>query len=164
MELLDDEGHTIALHTASHTYSIVYASVDSYFNDLNIVSERVKNITGVESKIIRFPGGSSNTVSRKYSSGIMSYLTSEVLKRGYRYYDWNVSSGDAAGGSPTASMIYDNVVSNLSKNRVNMVLMHDIKTYTRDALRDIIRYGKENGYVFDKITQNTEMITQRVNN
>lgn len=159
-----DEGHTIALHTASHTYSIVYASVDSYFNDLNIVSERVKNITGVESKIIRFPGGSSNTVSRKYSSGIMSYLTSEVLKRGYRYYDWNVSSGDAAGGSPTASMIYDNVVSNLSKNRVNMVLMHDIKTYTRDALRDIIRYGKENGYVFDKITQDTEMITQRVNN
>ena len=118
----------------------------------------------LESKIIRFPGGSSNTVSRKYSSGIMSYLTSEVLKRGYRYYDWNVSSGDAAGGSPTASMIYDNVVSNLSKNRVNMVLMHDIKTYTRDALRDIIRYGKENGYVFDKITQNTEMITQRVNN
>lgn len=159
-----DEGHTIALHTASHNYSIVYASVDSYFNDLNIVSERVKNITGVESKIIRFPGGSSNTVSRKYSSGIMSYLTSEVLKRGYRYYDWNVSSGDAAGGSPTASMIYDNVVSNLSKNRVNMVLMHDIKTYTRDALRDIIRYGKENGYVFDKITQDTEMITQRVNN
>lgn len=159
-----DEGHTIALHTASHTYSIVYASVDSYFNDLNIVSERVKNITGVESKIIRFPGGSSNTVSRKYSSGIMSYLTSEVLKRGYRYYDWNVSSGDAAGGRPTASMIYDNVVSNLSKNRVNMVLMHDIKTYTRDALRDIIRYGKENGYVFDKITQDTEMITQRVNN
>ena len=159
-----DEGHTIALHTASHNYSIVYASVDSYFNDLNIVSERVKNITGVESKIIRFPGGSSNTVSRKYSSGIMSYLTSEVLKRGYRYYDWNVSSGDAAGGRPTASMIYDNVVSNLSKNRVNMVLMLDIKTYTRDALRDIIRYGKENGYVFDKITQDTEMITQRVNN
>lgn len=159
-----DEGHTIALHTASHNYSIVYASVDSYFNDLNIVSERVKNITGVESKIIRFPGGSSNTISRKYSSGIMSYLTSEVLKRGYRYYDWNVSSGDAAGGRPTASMIYDNVVSNLSKNRVNMVLMHDIKTYTRDALRDIIRYGKENGYVFDKITQDTEMITQRVNN
>lgn len=159
-----DEGHTIALHTASHSYSIVYASADSYFNDLNIVSERVKNITGVESKIIRFPGGSSNTVSRKYSSGIMSYLTSEVLKRGYRYYDWNVSSGDAVSGSPTASMIYDNVVSNLSKNRVNMVLMHDIKTYTRDALRDIIRYGKENGYVFDKITQDTEMITQRVNN
>ena len=45
-----------------------------------------------------------------------------------------------------------------------MVLMHDIKSYTRDALRDIIRYGKENGYAFEKITMETEMITQRVNN
>ena len=45
-----------------------------------------------------------------------------------------------------------------------MVLMHDIKTYTRDGLRSIIRYGKENGYTFEKITMSTEMITQRVNN
>ena len=29
-----------------------------------------------------------------------------------------------------------------------MVLMHDIKWYTRDALRRIIRYGKDNGYTF----------------
>ncbi len=159
-----DEGHTIALHTATHNYSVVYASVDSYFNDLNIISERVKNITGQESKIIRFPGGSSNTISRRYSQGIMSTLTSEVLNRGYRYYDWNVSSGDAAGGSPTSEQIVNNVINNLSKNKVNMVLMHDIKTCTRDALRSIIRYGKESGYTFEKITMSTEMITQRVNN
>lgn len=159
-----DEGHTIALHTATHDYSIVYASVDSYFRDLGIISERVKRITGVESKIIRFPGGSSNTVSRKYSSGIMSVLTKEVLNRGYRYYDWNISSGDAAGGSPTPEQIANNVIRNLSKNKVNMVLMHDIKPYTRDGLRSIIRYGKENGYTFEKITMETEMVTQRVNN
>ena len=159
-----DEGHTIALHTATHNYGIVYASVDSYFNDLNIISERVKRITGEESKIIRFPGGSSNTVSRKYSSGIMTTLTREVLNRGYRYYDWNISSGDAAGGNPTSNQIANNVIRSLSKNKVNMVLMHDIKTYTRDGLRSIIRYGKENGYTFEKITMSTEMITQRVNN
>lgn len=160
-----DEGHTIALHTATHDYGIVYNSVDSYFRDLGSVSDRVKRITGKESKIIRFPGGSSNTISARYSKGIMSTLTKEVLARGYRYYDWNLSSGDAAGGkTPSASDIYNNVVSRLSKSRVNMVLMHDIKTYTRDALRDIIRYGKENGYTFDKITEDTEMVTQRVNN
>lgn len=159
-----NEGHTIGLHTASHNYSIVYASVDSYFNDLNIVSQRVKNLTGYESKIIRFPGGSSNTVSRKYSSGIMSVLTSEVLNRGYHYYDWNISSGDAAGGNPSPDEIANNVISSLSKNKVNMVLMHDVKPYTRDALRSIIKYGKENGYTFEKITMSTEMITQRVNN
>ena len=159
-----DEGHTIGLHSASHSYSLVYSSVDSYFHDLDIVSNRVKNITGEESKIIRFIGGSSNTVSRKFCEGIMSNLTGEVLKRGYRYYDWNVSAGDAEAGGHTASEIADNVIKSLSKNRVNMVLMHDIKTYTRDALRTIIRYGKENGYTFENITMSTEMITQRVNN
>lgn len=158
-----DEGHTVALHTASHNYAIVYASVESYFNDLNQVSERVKRITGQESKIIRFPGGASNTVSRHYSNGIMTRLTQEVLNRGYKYYDWNISSGDA-GSTTQASGVYSNVVNSLRHDRVNMVLMHDIKPYTRDAIRDIIRYGKNNGYRFEKITMDTEMITQRVNN
>ena len=159
-----DEGHTVALHTASHDYSVVYASVDSYFNDLQQVHDRVQNITGIDSKIIRFPGGASNTVSRRYSSGIMSTLTQEVQNRGFKYYDWNVSSGDAEGGSPAPSKIYNNVVNSLRKDRVNMVLMHDIKTYTRDALRDIIHYCKDNGYQIRKISGCTEMITQRVNN
>ena len=158
-----DEGHTVALHTASHDYAIVYSSDEAYFNDLYSVQERVKRITGYESKIIRFPGGSSNTVSRRYSSGIMSRITAEVLNRGFKYYDWNLSSGDA-GSTTEASGVYNNVISNLSHDRVNMVLMHDIKSYTRDALRDIIHYGKENGYTFEKITMETEMITQRVNN
>ena len=158
-----DEGHTVALHTASHDYAIVYASDESYFNDLNQVSERVKRITGQESKIIRFPGGASNTISRRYSNGIMSRLTQEVVRRGYKYYDWNISSGDA-GGTTQASGVYSNVVSGLRHDRVNMVLMHDIKPHTRDAIRDIIRYGKNNGYRFEKITMDTEMITQRVNN
>ena len=158
-----DEGHTVALHTNCHDYSIVYASDESYFNDLNTVSERVKRITGQESKIIRFPGGASNTVSRRYSSGIMSRLTKEVVNRGYKYYDWNISSGDA-GGTTLASGVYSNVVSGLRHDRVNMVLLHDVKAHTRDALRDIIRYGKNNGYRFERITMDTEMITQRVNN
>ena len=158
-----DEGHTVALHTASHDYSIVYASDESYFNDLYSVQNRVKRITGVESKIIRFPGGASNTVSRRYSNGIMTRLTQEVVNRGFKYYDWNISSGDA-GGTTQASGVYNNVVSGLRHDRVNMVLLHDIKGHTRDALRDIIRYGKNNGYRFERITMDTEMITQRVNN
>ena len=159
-----DEGHAIGLHTASHDYSVVYASGDSYFNDLALVSERVKRITGEESKIIRFPGGSSNTISRKYSPGIMSYLTQEVVKRGYRYYDWNIDSRDAEGGKFNADEIANFVTSKLSHDKVNMVLMHDIKVVTKDAIGKIIDYGKENGYTFEAITPYTDMVTQRVNN
>lgn len=159
-----DEGHSVALHTASHDYGTVYASVDAYFNDLYSVQARVKRITGYESKIIRFPGGSSNTVSRRYSIGIMSTLTNEVVNRGFRYYDWNLSSGDAEGGRCNSDTIINNVTSNLRKDRINMVLMHDIKVCTRDALRQIIKYGKNNGYSFEKITMSTDMVKQRVNN
>ena len=158
-----EEGHTVALHTASHDYSIVYASEESYFNDLQQVSDRVKNLTGIESKFIRFPGGASNTVSRHYSIGIMSRLTQEVQNRGYKYFDWNISSGDA-GETQDPDEVYSNVVSNLSHDRRNIVLMHDIKWYTRDALRSIIKYCKENGYQLRKITNCTEMYSQRVGN
>ena len=158
-----DEGHTVALHTSTHNYSIVYASDDSFYQDLKGVQDRVKRITGETSTIIRFPGGSSNTVSRKYSPGIMSRLTKSTLEKGFKYYDWNLSSGDA-GGTTEASGVYNNVIRGLKKERANMILMHDIKPYTRDALRNIIKFGKENGYKFEKITMDTYMVTQNVNN
>lgn len=160
------EGHTIALHTATHNYAKIYASVDSYYNDLNQVSSRVKRITGLDSKIIRFPGGSSNTVSRRYQQGIMSFLTKDVLNRGYHYFDWNVDADDAVGcvKSASPSCVYNNVTRRLSKNRSNIVLMHDVKPYTANALRDIIKYAKNNGYTFKKIDMSTPMVWEKVNN
>lgn len=157
------EGHTVGLHTASHNYSLIYSSIENYFNDLNIVKDRVFKLTGYDSKIIRFPGGSSNTISRRYKQGIMSELTKQVIEKGFQYYDWNIASGDA-GDTNVASGVYQRVISKLSHDKVNIVLMHDIKTYTRDALKDIIKYGKDNGYTFEAITNATEMMSQRVNN
>ena len=159
-----EEGHTIALHTATHNYAYVYSSIENYFNDLNSVSDRVKRITGKETKIIRFPGGSSNTVSRKYRPGIMSELTKMVTDKGYKYYDWNISNDDSEPGNHTPEEVKNKVINNLRKDRVNMVLMHDIKPHTRDALREIIKYCKSNGYHFERITMSTDMITQHVNN
>lgn len=158
-----DEGHSIGLHTATHDYSQIYQSEENYFNDLKQVQDRVFRITGYRSMLIRFPGGSSNTISRKYKTGIMTSLTKKVLEQGYRYYDWNLASGDA-GVVKTPEGVYQIVTSNLSHDRMNVVLMHDIKSYTRDSLRQIIQYAKSNGYTFDVIDQNTEIIAQNVNN
>lgn len=159
-----DEGHAIGLHTASHDYSIVYSSIDAYFDDLNLVGERVERITGKKSRIIRFPGGSSNTISKRYTPGIMSYLTKEVLNQGYHYYDWNIDSRDAEGKKYTADELAKFVISHLSCDKVNMVLMHDIKSTTKDAVGKIIDYGLSNGYTFEAIGPYTDMVLQRVNN
>lgn len=158
-----EEGHTVALHTASHNYKTVYSSVDGYFQDLEKVQNRVYTITGIRPTIIRFPGGSSNTVSRNYFKGIMSILTNEVEVRGFSYHDWNISSGDA-GGTTDPRTEYNNVVSRLKKNCSNVILMHDIKKHTSLAIEDIIKYGLENGYTFEAIVNETEAVHQTVNN
>ncbi len=152
-----DEGHTIALHTSTHDYGKVYSSVDAYFADLNAVRDRVQRITGQQVNIIRFPGGSNNTVSNRYNYGIMDILTKEVVNRGYNYFDWNLTSGDA-GECTTSSCVYNTVVSRLSRQRANMILMHDIKMFTADALLDIIKYCKNNGYIFKVIDETTQPI------
>lgn len=160
-----DEGHTVALHSYTHNYQTVYQSNNSYFQDLEKIQAKVKNITGQTSMIIRFPGGSSNTISKRYKPGIMSELTKEVVKRGYHYFDWNVGSGDA-GDVHSSEEVYQNVVSNLSHNKANIVLMHDYEKnyYTLNAIRDIIKYGKANGYTFQRITMDTTMVTHKVAN
>lgn len=159
-----DEGHTVALHTLSHNYAHIYANLDNYFGDLAGISNRVKNITGVESKILRFPGGSSNTVSRRYDgkTRIMSTLTREVEARGYHYFDWNVDSDDA-GRAKDAGTVYNNVISRLHDGQ-NVILQHDVKPYSVEAVGAIIEYALSNNYVFDTISMETPVVHHSVNN
>ena len=160
-----NEGHSLALHTASHNYAKIYTSETNFLQDLTQIHDKVYKVTGVDTKIIRFPGGASNTISKKYCPGIMSNLTKTVEGQGYTYFDWNVDSDDA-GSAKTSQDVYKNVTTSLKKNRANVVLMHDFENNhkTLEALRDIINYGKTNGYVFKRITSNTEPIHHHVNN
>lgn len=159
------EGHTIGIHGYSHEYSKIYKSKKVFLNNVYKLQDKIYKLTGVKTKFMRFPGGSSNTVSRHYSKGIMSVLTKEMLSRGFRYFDWNVSSGDA-GGAKTSNDVYRNVTKNLSKKRGNMVLCHDFagNTKTLNALSKIIKYAKKNGYTFKAIDKNTPMYAHHVNN
>lgn len=160
-----DEGHTIGIHGYSHEYSKIYKSKETFMNNVYTLQDRIYKTTGVKSMYTRFPGGSSNTVSRKYCKGIMTELTKEMLAKGFKYYDWNISSGDA-GGAKNATDVYNNVTKNLSKKRGNMVLMHDFGSNKKglEALPKIIEYAKEEGYTFAKIDDNTPMYAQHVNN
>lgn len=155
-------GHTIALHTYSHDYAI-YSSEESYYEDLQKIQDIVVEQTGVEAKIIRFPGGTSNTASRKYCEGIMSVLAEGVVEKGYTYCDWNVSSGDGGGAFDETTVIH-NVTANLTGIRKAIVLQHDTQRFSVDAVDDIIRYGENHGYIFLPLTENMDMVQQRTLN
>lgn len=163
--LIDDivaQGHAIGAHTYTHTYENVYASEEAYFADLDRILNLIESKTGVSTKLIRFPGGSSNTVSR-INPGIMSRLTYEVVNRGYRYFDWNVSSGDA-GGAKTAEKVYENVISGIGSRKTAIVLQHDTKGYSVDAVEKIILWGLENGYTFLPLNQTSPTAAHSLNN
>lgn len=159
-----DEGHTIALHTSSHNYSQVYSSVDAYFNDLSAINETVKNMTGSYSYLIRFPGGSSNTVSRNYSIGIMSTLSRMVTERGYKYFDWNVSSGDADGRSHSSSEYANNIINGLGSNSYYIVLQHDTNINSIRSVSSVIEYGLSHGYSFKALSMDSPTVHHRIAN
>ena len=158
------ENHTIGLHTSTHNYSYVYSSDENYFNDLNNIRQKVFRITGVKSRIIRLPGGSSNTISKKCNLGIITRITSALTEKSFYYFDWDIDSEDASGNL-TKEDIYMNVTNRLHSG-TNIILMHDLSTKasTKDALRDIIKYAKANGYTFAKITKDTPQIHHHINN
>lgn len=156
-------GHTVAIHSASHDYKKIYSSVDAFFADLNEMSDIIYSQTGQRAKLIRFPGGSSNTVSLKYCSGIMTTLTKAVTDQGYKYFDWNVSSGDA-GGTTSTEEVYQNVVNGMKSHNVSVVLQHDIKGFSVNAVERIIQWGLANGYTFLPLTTSTEDVHHGVNN
>lgn len=157
-------GHKIGAHTYTHNYKI-YKSKKSYYKDLNKIQNLIVKQTGQKTDIIRFPGGSSNTVSRHYKKGIMKKLTKDVRKKGYQYFDWNVSSGDAASVNPKTSRIVKNAKKGKSKNTI-VLLMHDSKpkTHTVKALPKIIKYYKKKGYVFKTLDINSYAAHHPVNN
>ncbi len=159
-----NEGHALAMHGYQHKYDIIYQSADTYRNNLDKQRKLFFNRFGVWCSVTRFPGGSSNTVS-KYNPGVMTKITNKIHGWGYHYFDWNVSSGDA-GGTKTASGVYKNVTSGLKKGRENVVLMHDFggNDKTINALDRIIKYGKKHGYTFRTITASTTEHHHAVNN
>lgn len=149
-DMIADEaaaGHSVGIHSVSHDYSKIYASKQAFFDDLLGMQKIIYNLTGINTTLMRFPGGSSNLVSKTYCNGIMTDLTKSVVDSGFQYFDWNVLSGDA-GETTSTPVVVNNVIEGIKGKNVAVVLQHDIKKFSVDAVEDIILWGLNNGYTF----------------
>lgn len=131
-----EEGHTLGMHSYSHEYNSIYASLENFQNDLETLQNFLYQETGVTSHFYRFPGGSSNQVSQTN----MRELTGYLKEKGISYFDWNISAGDATSRYVSSEQIVNNVVNALSSHRVGVILLHDAadKRSTVDALPKLI--------------------------
>lgn len=131
-----DEGHTLAMHSYSHKYNEIYQSKESFVEDLTKLQEFLYDTTGVWCRYCRFPGGSSNTVSRVDMHELIAYLEEQDMS----YFDWNVSSGDASAAYISPEAIIRNSTARLQEFPEAIILMHDAsdKNTTVEALPKLI--------------------------
>ena len=154
------EGHTLGIHSASHVYSEIYASLGTFKEDIQTVHDLLQEMTGVDVKYYRFPGGSSNRVSDVPIEDCIAYLEEE----GYTYFDWNASNGDSSGSGYTPDQLTENVLRYVYNNTgASVVLMHDLEgaPETIEALPGLIDKLRAEGYVFLPIDETTLPVHHR---
>lgn len=132
-----ERGNTIGMHSYSHQYAQLYQSLDSFKQDFVMIRDRIEQACGFSCKLYRFPGGSSNQVSHLDMKEFIRFLNKEQIT----YFDWNVECGDATDQEYTKEMLVENVVNNVTRYSVSVVLMHDAgnKDKTVEALPIIIK-------------------------
>ena len=161
------EGHQVALHSSSHSYRRIYASTDAFWRDIDALKEKIRPYVGdAPLDCLRFPGGSTNTVSHKYGgSDIMKQLKEQAAEKGYRWFDWNVCAYDAVGGHPTAAAVLHHVIREAGDRRRIIVLMHDtgVTQSTAEALPEILRALAAQGYTFDVVRNYPRAAPPRTN-
>lgn len=150
-------GHQIALHSATHQYSKIYASTDAFWQDIRTLRQALEPYVDVAAiDWLRFPGGSTNTVSHRYGgNGIMKTLKAQAEGKGYHWIDWNVCAEDATASHPDAAQILRNIRRDADGQDTCVVLLHDTKAtgQTVKALPDMIAYFREQGYNFCTVAQ-----------
>ena len=151
-----EEGHTLGMHSYTHDYNQVYASLEAFEADVDSLSQFLYDRTGEEVKIYRFPGGSSNTVAKVPMQECIAYLN----ERGIRYYDWNALNGDAVSAELTPDKLIENIMTSVRQNNTSIVLMHDMQSRhtTVESLQQLIDTLKEEGYELLPIDENTPLI------
>lgn len=159
---IHEAGHSIGAHCMVHDYSVVYESDEAYFADLDAILDLIYESTGVQTTLIRFPGGSSNRVSM-ICPGIMTRITEKVTKMGYQYVDWNVSAEDSV--TQVTEVILANMITDVPKWEYPVVLQHpENRGFSFAAVEDFIVWGLENGYTFLPLTPESPRITHRIKN
>ncbi len=150
-----DSGHSIGVLTSTgYNYNQIYSSVDKYVEDLNKSYSRLYEITGENPTILRFPGGSINAFNKEIYKGLIS----EVKKKGLVYFDWNVCAQDGSRFTSKETIVLNATKLPFRKDKC-MVLIHDNgNVNTPEALREIIAFYKQNGYVFLPLTADVEPI------
>lgn len=160
-----DEGHEIAVHSATHDYHRIYASKEAFLADFQTTREWIQRVTGSPEPTLqyRFPGGSS--ISKKYAEpDILNSILFMMKEINAIHNDWNVSAGDASKTVPTKEQLLARIIPEALKYNEPVILMHDAQrnVHLCEALPEIISALRKEGYVFDTVSRIQNPVQHRI--
>jgi peptidoglycan-N-acetylglucosamine deacetylase len=155
------DGNAVGIHCWNHSYSVVYASQNAFFIDFNHIKDTLTNLLGVSPNVCHFPGGTGNTVSDKYQAHFMRKVLSKVTVMGIKPFDWDVYAGDADSKPATTQNIIDTVIKEAKAYNHPVILCHDTKKNTIDAIPSIIAHLKSLGYSFGILSSSAPSCQQK---
>lgn len=147
---MKDEGHSLGLHSMSHNKAKLYSSNESFLKEMLDTQALIKEVTGVNTNILRFPFGCNNN-----SYHLKHELVDLLHDNNLRIFDWNVDSTD--GANPKADPSTFIKKSKSDKDNI-VLLMHCgyLNKNSAKALPEIINYYKNQGYIFKSIEDDTQ--------
>lgn len=156
MRQITAAGHTLGMHSWSHDYKKLYASVDAFLEEFNSLYQHIYEVTGAYPSVYRFPGGSLNG----YDRGVYQEIIAEMTRRGFVYFDWNASAQDATVTPRPAGDIAADCLKGVGRDLV-VVLCHDsgARGTTVAALPAIIEGYQNAGYTFSALHPGVEQVT-----
>ena len=144
-----NEGHSIGLHTYTHTYKKIYPSRKGFINEMLKTQSEINSLTGIKPTIIRFPFGSRKHLTMSFLEQLHSY--------NFKVYDWNANMSDGIKARTPIDQLYREATKTTITEHPIILLMHCdyMHKNTCVALPKVIKFYKNNGYEFKIIDDGT---------
>lgn len=156
LKRINDEGHSIGLHTFTHKYKCIYCNEDSFIKEMIDCRNEINRVVGISPNIIRFPGGSYKHLDKNFLD--------RLHENNFKVYDWNLDNSDGLNPKLSQDVLYKNAIKGSKDLQTINLLMHctDMNKNTCEALTKIIDYYKKQGYEFRTIEEDTPEMYFRI--
>jgi peptidoglycan/xylan/chitin deacetylase (PgdA/CDA1 family) len=131
LQQIKEDGHIIGNHSYSHHFWFDMFSSKKMLNDLKLMDEELKRVTGLQPKLFRPPYGVTNPNLKK-----------AIIQGNYTPVGWSARSMDTV--IKDEKKLLDKIVKSLKPGAV--FLFHDTSAATLNVLPAFIKEVKNRGY------------------
>lgn len=144
------DGHSLGAHGVTHDKKKIYQSPQTVVAEMSQTLNTIKQITGIDSTLIRTPYGSAPHMTDSYKKA--------VTDKGYLMWDWNIDSKDWYYRD---QRLVDHTIAQIagqSKKQEPLVILLHEREETLVQLPELLIYLKEQNYTFKALDPSMEPI------